>query len=448
MMQRLTLIICHVLLVNLANAQMYAMGGNGIERSNGMIVCANSDLVVIGSTNSDNDNNANVYIMRLDTSMQCIWSLSLGGAGIESGVSIAENADGNLLAVGQTSNTNNNGYGIATWLMDADGEILWQQILGGADWDFAKRVVHDGNNGFWIVGSTFSFGNGGTDALLIHIGANGALIDQWTYGGVNDDEFVDIDLLNNGLWLVSGNKKQTDTTSVGWLATIDESGLLEDLNYFGNDTLSTLIHHTIIHDNYIAHCGHVFDNGITNSYIRRLSQDGVVDWERIEAYQNTNTALQITYHDESYFTAIRSSVFGVGGNSAILYRFSWDGWFLDGLVYGDQWDDQFVSAVWNFDQHLYALGDYTYADGSSNLILYKLGDLPLSSENIGDQIPLDCFSVSIQDLPKTKQPTRTLYYNGYGQQIAKDKLPNFYIEKRIFGDGSIEFQKFLILTGF
>jgi hypothetical protein len=424
-------------------SQMHALGGDGIEISSDMIACSNSDLLLIGSTASDADNASNAYLVRLDTNLVCIWSKSLGGVGIETGISAAENTDGQILAIAQTSATGDNGYGIAAYMLNANGDLQWEQILGGNDWDFPKRVVHDGNNGFWIVGSTYSFGNGGTDALIIHINSEGVILNQWTYGTTVNDEFIDIDQLNDGSWLLTGNQMADDTTSIGWMATIAENGLLTNFDAFGGDSLSARNNQTIVHDDFIVHVGHVFTNGITNGFLRRLHQDGTLSWEHIEPQVQSNSNLKITYYNENYYLAAKSKAVGPGQYSALLMRCSWGGWYTDGLIYGSPWEDQFVSTLWNTNLNLYALGDYSYSNGSSNFIIHKQSAEFLTSDGIGNQIELDCFTVDVTDISNPIAIVERFYYNWLGQSIDPSNLPLTYIRRDIYSNGAQKLSKFV-----
>jgi hypothetical protein len=421
--------------------QVYSFGGDGLEEASDIVVCANQDILMIGTTSSDASNGANVYVLRTDTNFQCIWSLSLGGAGIEEGVTVVENADQELLVIGNTSSTNNNGYSMIVWKLDSNGELLWSQTYGGSNWDFATHGVAVSDGSYWITGRTYSFGNGATDAMLLHIDANGNIINQWTYGTALEDEFVDLDFLNDGTMLLTGNQRTDDTTCLGWLATINADGILSNFNFFGNDTLSAYIHHTLVHDDYIVHCGHTYQNGIESSYLRRLFQNGSVEWERFENQSQPETYYDVILRNTDYYIASKSKEIGAGGFDALLYRRSQGGWFIDAMFYGDTNDDAFLSLVDHPNGWLYSVGQYANDDGSTHLIAYKQLQNILSSENIGEQNPIGCFTVDVQNMKENVLPTATFYFNWWGQKLEADELPCCYIKKNIMADGRVNIEK-------
>jgi hypothetical protein len=421
--------------------QVFSFGGDGLEEASDILVCENQDILLVGTTSSDTENAANIYILRTDTNFQCIWSLSLGGPGIETGVTVVENADQELLVVGNTSSTSNNGYGIMVWLLSASGEILWSTTYGGADWDFATHAVVDPDGSYWITGRTFSFGNGASDALLLHVLPDGSVINQWTYGTAVHDEFVDLDFLNDGTMLLTGNQRTDDTTCLGWLATINDDGILSNFNFFGNDTLSAYIHHTLVHGDYIVHCGHTYQNGVESSYLRRLYQNGNVDWERLEYQEQPETYYHVILRNNDYFIASQSEEIGAGGSDALLYRRSQGGWFQDAMFYGVAYDDAFVSLVDHPNGWLYAVGQYANENGSTHLIAYKQPQQILSSENIGEQTPIGCFSVDVQNSKENARIIATYYFNWLGQQQDILSLPSCYIKKDILADGHVNISK-------
>jgi hypothetical protein len=327
------------------------------------------------------------------------------------------------------------------WKLDSNGELLWSQTYGGSNWDFATHGVAVSDGSYWITGRTYSFGNGATDAMLLHIDANGNIINQWTYGTALEDEFVDLDFLNDGTMLLTGNQRTDDTTCLGWLATINADGILSNFNFFGNDTLSAYIHHTLVHDDYIVHCGHTYQNGIESSYLRRLFQNGSVEWERFENQSQPETYYDVILRNTDYYIASKSKEIGAGGFDALLYRRSQGGWFIDAMFYGDTNDDAFLSLVDHPNGWLYSVGQYANDDGSTHLIAYKQLQNILSSENIGEQNPIGCFTVDVQNMKENVLPTATFYFNWWGQKLEADELPCCYIKKDIMADGRVNIEK-------
>jgi hypothetical protein len=419
--------------------QFYSIGGEGLEKSAAMTVCSNQDLLVLGTTSSDQSNSANVLICRLDTNLQCLWTFSLGNAAVDVAVDVVENANQEILVI---ANSNiNNGYDIQIWLLDADGEILWNSNYGGGDWDFASSVQLDGNGGYWITGHTYSFGNGNKDALLIHLNADGSVSNQWTYGTMIDDYFVDIDLLSDGTWLISGNKRTNDTLCVGWLTKLNIDGTLDDFYYFGNDTLSAEIHNTIVHDGSIVHCGHSYQNQIPCNYIARMLEDGTVLWEYAEVLTQADSYLHVSYHNQSYYIAAESKRFGEGGYGAVLYRRHTDGWFIDGLIYSDTDDGRFKRVLHHPNLYTYVLGDFTLPSGETILIVYKQLAASLTSSVDGSIIPVGCFQVGLSEVSSELEVSTIQYYDLIGQKVEPSDCKGLYIERTTFEDGSVQTKK-------
>ena len=188
---RLILMLIGTAMVHFANGQYFAFGGSGMDQGRDLIVCANQDLMLLGSTASDAEQAANVYVMRTDTNLQCIWSLSLGGHGVEQAVSIIETDEEEFLILGNTSDSDDNGYDIVLWKVDAQGEVLWQNQFGDAQWNFAQRLIKGNANDYWITGYTINTDNGYKDPLLIHLSSEGHASQYWDYTR---------SLINNRTW--------------------------------------------------------------------------------------------------------------------------------------------------------------------------------------------------------------------------------------------------------
>ena len=56
---------------------------------------------------------------------------------------------------------------------DSIGDTLWTRTLGGANDDRAYSVVQTPDSGFAIVGNTYSYGAGGSDAFFLKLKPNG-----------------------------------------------------------------------------------------------------------------------------------------------------------------------------------------------------------------------------------------------------------------------------------
>ena len=100
------------------------------------------------------------------------------------------------------------------------------KTLGGSGDDIANSAIETRDGNFLLIGSTTSFGSGGTDGYVAKI--NGSAKEIWdkTIGRSADDEFV------NGTQLLNG-----DFILVGWSASGGNDNydlLVAKIDNFGN----------------------------------------------------------------------------------------------------------------------------------------------------------------------------------------------------------------------
>jgi hypothetical protein len=112
---------------------------------------------------------------------------------------------------------------------DADGNMLWDHVYGGADDDYGYFVEQTADSGFIVAGTTWSFGNGGSnDMYLFKVDKNGSLLWQKTFGGMNADQGSCVRQTHDGgyviaynSWSMGGQLLKTDASgNQQWVAAI------------------------------------------------------------------------------------------------------------------------------------------------------------------------------------------------------------------------------------
>ena len=123
-----------------------------------------------------------------------------------------------------------------------NGNEIWNQRIGGDSWDKASSILDTGD-GYLIIGSTSSYGNGNYDIYVIKTDKEGKQLWQNTYGGFYNEYGYSAKATDKG-YLIKGTKQFCDdnedinrecTTNV-WFVTIDKNG-----KELSNDLLEELI---------------------------------------------------------------------------------------------------------------------------------------------------------------------------------------------------------------
>jgi hypothetical protein len=115
---------------------------------------------------------------------------------------------------------------------DLDGKIQLQKTYGGTSYDKASAVLAISDGGYFLLGSTSSFGAGNYDMLLIRTDEKGAVIWQKTYGGFFN-EYGEKMNLKDGLLSIEGLQQKCTTSNVSndcymekWTLLVDGNGNL------------------------------------------------------------------------------------------------------------------------------------------------------------------------------------------------------------------------------
>jgi hypothetical protein len=117
--------------------------------------------------------NAEVYLIKTDSSGNEEWNKKFGGDKYDTGKSVRQTADGGFIVAGFTHSFGAGSSDVYLIRTDALGDELWSKTFGGSEGDDAFEIQLTNDGGFVLVGSTGSFGAGSNDVYLIKTDSNG-----------------------------------------------------------------------------------------------------------------------------------------------------------------------------------------------------------------------------------------------------------------------------------
>ena len=169
---------------------------------------------------SNNKGSYDFWVIKISNTGDLIWEKSFGGSEIDEARAITTSNDGNYIIAGDTRSsdidvTNNNGAA-DLWLIkiSPEGQLLWEKTLGGTSFDVARDIVKTQDNGFLLSGSSRSsdgdvtINQGQNDAWVVKVDSEGNIEWQQTVGGSNIDFSYGVAQLNDKTIVAVG-----DTTS-------------------------------------------------------------------------------------------------------------------------------------------------------------------------------------------------------------------------------------------
>lgn len=219
------------------------------------------------------------WLCKLDANGNIIWEKTLGGSGLDVCYSIGQNNSNEIVACGSTTSSDGDVYGqhggTDFWVVKLNqyGTLIWNSCYGGSDQESAFTMSCAGTSQILISGYSKSTNGdvhqnaGYNDLWTILIDQNGNLINQKVLGGSGTDiAFTSLHTSDGGFLLAGGTTSQDGDISSShglediWLTKLDAQLNLEwEKSYGGssNERPSSLLQTT---DGGYLFCGYSYSN--------------------------------------------------------------------------------------------------------------------------------------------------------------------------------------------
>ena len=179
-------------------------GGASSDGAGYVIVTSDGGYAIAGTTQSYGSGWSDFWLVKTDSIGKMQWNKTYGGASYDLGGSLIETSDGGYALIGYTMSYGAGGGDF--WLVKTDsaGNHLWNKTYGGAGYDHANSVMQTSEEGYVLVGSTDSFGAGGSDFWLVQTDASGRMECNQTYGGTDSDDAYCATATSDGWYALAG----------------------------------------------------------------------------------------------------------------------------------------------------------------------------------------------------------------------------------------------------
>lgn len=214
-----------------------SFGGSSWDSAEAVQLTADGGYIVAGSSESnDGDLNLNqgdkdYWIVKLDANGAMEWQRSMGGSSWDTSHSIQQTADGGYIIAGESKSSDGDvdqfHKGLSPtstapyakhgdrdyWIvkLNASGQIVWERLYGGADWDAGHSVQETADQGYIISGYSNSndidvTGNHGNwDYWILKLGYTGTIEWQKSLGGSLHDIGTCVRTTADGGFIVAGS---------------------------------------------------------------------------------------------------------------------------------------------------------------------------------------------------------------------------------------------------
>jgi len=136
-------------------------GDSLLQRCYSVQKIRDGNFMVVGLTYTPDGGWSDLFLLKLDSRGDTVWTRIYGDVGNDWGWSISETDDGNYMIVGKTSGD--------LWLLKVDesGDTLWTRRYGGDGDDYGRSVQQTKDGGYIVLGDTDSWGEGKFDFWLL-----------------------------------------------------------------------------------------------------------------------------------------------------------------------------------------------------------------------------------------------------------------------------------------
>ncbi len=141
--------------MSLAQPVVHNYGSAGSDEYASIVAHPNGGFVAVGTTGGEVGSQTDVYLSKLNASLDCEWTFNIGGIGIEHGNDVAVAADGSIYFCGMVLSNSVTGYKNLVGKVDADGNLMWSQEFGEGIWDEARNMVIDDAGNILVVTNSF-----------------------------------------------------------------------------------------------------------------------------------------------------------------------------------------------------------------------------------------------------------------------------------------------------
>jgi uncharacterized delta-60 repeat protein len=183
-----------------------SFGGKKQDYAHAITATSDGHYMVAGSSTSFSKyGDKDVYVVKFDIDGKRLWQKRFGGDRHDEALSITATRGGGALVVGSTESYGQGYKDVYILYIDKEGKEIWSKAIGGRDDDIAHAITLSADGGFYVAGTTRSYGAGGFDFYLLKFNGKGKLVYDKVYGEEKDDKLYAITATRDGGCVVTGS---------------------------------------------------------------------------------------------------------------------------------------------------------------------------------------------------------------------------------------------------
>ncbi len=206
---------------------------------------SDNGYIILGEMTDSLYTFADILLIKTDVNGDTLWLKTYGGNNLDTAHSVEQTADGGYFVTGSTKSFGAGNYDVYVIKTDSLGDVMWSKTIGGIADDIGNSGEQTNDGGYIVTGTTNSFGAGSGDIYLVKLNTIGDTLWTKTYGGSGGDAAYCVRQTNDGGYILTGEKGLRDSSSIEhtamYLLKTNGSGdtLWSKEYYLGSDTAIT-----------------------------------------------------------------------------------------------------------------------------------------------------------------------------------------------------------------
>lgn len=374
----------------------YGYGGTSYDEARSIQELPGGGFIIAGTSSSFGQGNTSVYLVKTDKNGKHLWSYPYGGGQNDWAHSIHVTADSGYFVAGFSNSfglVQQTGYDAYYFKTDKNGTLQWQRTIAGEDWDFIYGSVAMPDGGFVLCGETYTQANGGTDAYLVRLAANGDTVWTRRYGGKFNEAFNTVCIMNNQLYALGKNCTQaSDTVADAWLVKLDTNGnVLKEVYISGPGRYEEIGTSITPYSNNLFHfCGRInlLDSNSVIPFLYRA--DTSLSLTIVPNYLSTAPGNAVAFNrviNTSYgsICVVGSAIGGLGGYNLFFIGYDASGAFINNYIRhsGGTKDEFGYDGIRTSDGQIVAVGsEESFCSGNTDAFLVRFNSDSISNSAI------------------------------------------------------------------
>jgi len=183
-----------------------SFGGKDMDQSKAVLQTRDGGYIILGETELAGNYGRDYWLIKTDSEGNKVWSQTFDKNELDIGRDIKQSFDDGFIIVGETWSFENGRWNV--WLIKTNsiGNMEWNQIYDLGGYEHSSSVLSASDGGYIVTGIFSSFGNGNnSDILLIKTDSDGNMVWDQTFGGSSSDEGNSVQQTNDGGYIVIGS---------------------------------------------------------------------------------------------------------------------------------------------------------------------------------------------------------------------------------------------------